>query len=188
MRKIIYWVHVSVDGYINGPKGEFDWPELGPELEAYSWALNDRADTLLYGREVWTLMSSYWPTADEISDDAHAKRYAPVWREMPKAVLSRTLESAEWGARVIGRNNLADEITALKQQPGKDILLTGGAGAAGALTEFGLIDEYHIAVHPVVLGGGTPAFAPGTDRRTFRLVDAQTCDARTVVHHYELTS
>lgn len=72
MRKIIYWVHTSVDGYIAGPNGEFGWPAVGPELFAYSEAMNEQVDTLLYGRVVWEWMSAYWPTAD--ADPRHHRR------------------------------------------------------------------------------------------------------------------
>src|SRR2546421_12577316 len=92
MRKIIYWVHTSVDGFIDGPNGEFDWPVMGPELSAYS-------------------------------------------------------EGDEWTTRVV-RGDLQAEVTALKAQPGADLLLTGGVSLAAALTDLGLVDEYHIAVHP----------------------------------------
>jgi dihydrofolate reductase len=185
MRKIIYWVHASVDGYISGLGGEFDWPTLGPELFAYSEAMNEQVDTLLYGRVVWEWMSAYWPTADadpETTDD-HAKAFAPFWRRTPKVVMSRTLERAGWDARVIGKN-LAAEVAELKRRPGKDILLTGGAAAAGALSGLGLLDDYRIVVHPVVLGGG-PGLLPGpTDRLNLRLVDSRTFDSQTVLLRY----
>jgi dihydrofolate reductase len=157
MRKILYWVHESVDGFIEGPNGEFDWPAMGPELSAYSRALNDRIDTFLYGRVTWDMMSSFWPHAESMSTDEHDLQFAPVWRATPKIVFSRTLEKADWNTRVIGEN-LAEELTALKQQPGKDLLLTGGSNLPTTLTRLGLIDEYHIVVHPVVLGGGKPLF------------------------------
>lgn len=184
MRKIIYWVHTSIDGHIDGPDGEFDWPVLGPELAAYSEALLDRVDTLLYGRAVWEMMAGFWPDAESMADDPHTLKFAPVWRATPKIVFSRTLREAGWGTRVIS-DDLAGEVTALKRRPGKDMLLTGGTRLAAALTEHGLIDEYHIAVHPVVLGGGKPLFARPEDRITLRLVESRTCDGRTVVTHYQ---
>ena len=133
MRKIIYWVHTSIDGYIAGPHGEFDWPALGPELFGYSEAMNEQVDTLMYGRVVWDMMASYWPTADAdpATTDDHARAFAPFWRETPKVVVSRTLEKASWDARVIGKN-LAAEVEELKRRPGKDILLTGGAEVAAS--------------------------------------------------------
>src|SRR3954452_8250162 len=95
MRKILYWVHASVDGFIDGPNGEFDWPSMGEELSAYSDALDQRVDTLLFGRPVWQMMVGFWPTAESISDDPHTARFAPFWRATPKIVCSRTFEGDE---------------------------------------------------------------------------------------------
>ena len=103
MRKIIYYVHTSVDGYIAGPNGEFDWPVMGPELSAYSLGLHDTVDTFLYGRGVWEVMSGFWPQAESMSDDPHDVAFAPVWRAMPKVVFSRTLTGADWNTTVVWR-------------------------------------------------------------------------------------
>jgi dihydrofolate reductase len=186
MRKIIYWVHASIDGYIAGPGGAFDWPVTGPDLFGYSEAMNERVDTLLYGRVVWEMMAAYWPTADAQPEttDAHARVFAPFWRRTPKVVLSRTLEKAGWDAQVIGRN-LAEEVAELKRRPGRDILLTGGTEAAASLTELGLLDDYRIVVHPVVLGGGTRLLQELGHRLAMRLVDSRTFDSATVLLRYE---
>ncbi|MFE9690757.1 dihydrofolate reductase family protein [Micromonospora sp. NPDC005806] len=183
MRKLVYWVHQSVDGFIEGPNGEFDWPAMGPELSAHSFELTDRADAFLYGRKVWGLMSWYWPRAEQISQDPHDLKFAPVWQRTPKIVISRTLENAEYDARVIGRD-LAAEVAELKAQPGRELLLTGGSGAAAALTALGLIDEYQVVVHPVVLGGGTPVF-PDKERLDLRLVETRSFDGKSVLLRYE---
>ncbi|HZX02312.1 dihydrofolate reductase family protein [Kribbella sp.] len=182
MRKIMYYVHQSLDGYIAGPNGEFDWAELGPELGAYSMALTERADLFLYGRNVWELMSAYWPNAEAMNPDQHAIEFAPVWRRTSKIVLSTTLQSADWNTRII---RAAGELEAIKAEPGKDILLTGSASVAGALTDLGLLDEYHVIVHPVILGGGKPVYQP-TERRTLRMVDNRTFDNRTVLLRHDL--
>lgn len=184
MRKLIYWVHSSLDGRIEGPNGEFDWPVLGPELAAYSYELDDRVDTFLYGRAVWEMMSGYWPQAESISTDPHDLKFAPVWRETPKIVFSRTLTSADWNTQVVG-GDIGDAVRALKRQPGKDLLLSGGSQVASALTELGLIDEYHIGVHPVVLGGGKRLFLDAKDRVGLRLVRSGTFDDGVVVLHYQ---
>jgi dihydrofolate reductase len=186
MRKIIYWVHASIDGFVAGPGGEFDWPAVGPELFGYSEAMNEQVDTLMYGRVVWDMMAAYWPTADadpETTDD-HARAFAPFWRQTPKVVVSRTLEKAGWGAQVIGRN-LAEEVAELKRRPGRDILLTGGARVAGALTGLGLLDDYRIVVHPVVLGGGPRLLPEPKDRIGMTLTDSRTFDSKTVLLRYQ---
>ena len=186
MRKIIHWVHTSIDGYVAGPAGEFDWPAVGPELFGYSEAMNEQVDTLMYGRVVWDMMAAYWPTADAdpATTDDHARAFAPFWRRTPKIVVSRTLADAGWGARVIGKD-FANEVLELKRQPGKDILLTGGAEVAASLTELGLLDDYRIVVHPVVLGGGPRLFVEAKNRIGMKLTDSRTFDSRTVLLRYE---
>ncbi|GAA1700889.1 dihydrofolate reductase family protein [Kribbella yunnanensis] len=183
MRKVIYWVHTSVDGFVDGPNGEFDWPTMGPELSAYSEGLDQRVDTLLFGRPVWEMMVGFWPTAESITDDPHVAKFAPFWRSTPKIVFSNTYQGDEWTSQVIS-DNLAAEVGALKAAPGGDLLLTGGSALAGALAELGLIDEFHIAAHPVVLGGGKPLFARPNQRRGLRLVDTAALDGQVVVSHY----
>lgn len=186
MRKIIYWVHASIDGHIAGPNGEFDWPAVGPDLFAYSEKMNEQVDTLMYGRTVWEGMAAYWPAADAdpATTDDHARAFAPFFRETPKIVVSRTLEKADWGARVIGKN-LAEEVTELKRRPGRDILLTGGAELAASLTELDLLDDYRIVIHPVVLGGGPKLFLEPKDRIGMKLTDSRTFDSQTVLLRYE---
>jgi dihydrofolate reductase len=182
MRKIMYYVHQSLDGFIEGPNGEFDWAQLGPELSDYSLSLADRADTFLYGRTVWGVMSSYWPNAESMNPDEHALAFAPIWRTTLKVVLSTTLESADWNTRIV---RTAEEIKAIKAEPGKDILLTGSASVAAALAELGLVDEYHVIVHPVVLGGGKPGYRPA-DGRELRLAETRSFDGRTVLLRHDL--
>jgi dihydrofolate reductase len=182
MRKLVYWVHVSLDGHISGPDGEFDWPVFGPELAAYSHEDNTNVDTFVYGRVVWELMSSYWPTADENTDEEHALSFAPVWRSTPKVVFSRTLRKAGWNTRVVS-GDLAAEVAALKSAPGKDMQLTGGAGLAKSLADLDLIDEYKVVVHPVVLGGGQQLFRL-SDRFSLNLVETRTFDGATVLLRY----
>ncbi len=181
MRKIIHWVHTSVDGRIDGPGGAFDWAVLGPELAAYSNALNARSDTFLYGRGVWDMMAAFWPDADSASSDPHTLEFAPLWRTRPKIVFSRTLEKADWNTRVIG-GDLAEEVGALKRQDGKDLLLIGGSRLPAELTALGLIDEYHVAVHPVALGGGRPLF---TERFGLRLVESRPFESGVVLLRYD---
>ncbi|MFW0786549.1 dihydrofolate reductase family protein [Gordonia sp. CPCC 206044] len=184
MRKLIHSVHISLDGMIEGPNGEFDWPAMGPELSAHSFELVERVDTFLYGRRVWEMMAGYWPDVESISDDPHDLRFAPVWRSTPKVVFSRTLTDPGHGARVIDGEHLVDEVTALKSEPGKDLVLMGGAEIAGVLTEHGLVDEHDVVVHPVVLGGGKRLFAGVPDRFDLELVETRTFDSRAVLLHY----
>jgi dihydrofolate reductase len=172
---ITHFVHQSVDGYIHGPNGEFDWPVMGPELSDYAYELTASA-TSLYGRKVWDLMVSYWPTADEHSSDPHDARYAQIWREQRKIVVSSTLTEPGWNTEVVRRpEDLGDE----------KLLLFGGATLAKSLTDRGLVDQYLIFVHPVVLGGGLPSFLDLKDRLNFRLAESRVFDGQVVMLRYE---
>ncbi len=180
MREIVYMVHTSLDGCIEGPNGEFDWPVMGVELSAYSREVSASCGEFAYGRKVWDMMAGYWPNAESISDHPHDIAFAPVWRETPKVVFSRTLEKAEWNTRVVG-GDLDDAVASLKAEPGKHLLLMGGAELAAELTARGLIDEYQVFVHPVVLGGGKRPFAEGTARIGLELVESRTFDGSVVL-------
>jgi dihydrofolate reductase len=183
MREIVYLVHTSLDGCVEGPNGEFDWAMMGPELSGYSRELTTRCGEFAYGRKVWDMMSSYWPDAESISDDPHDVAFAPVWRETPKVVFSRTLEKPGWNTRVVG-GDLDAAVTALKAEPGGDLLLMGGADLAAELGSRGLIDEYLVFVHPVVLGGTKRPFAEGTTRLGLTLVESRTFDGQAVLLRY----
>lgn len=183
MRKIFHFVHQSLDGYIEGPNGEFDWPTMGPELSAYSLELDAQVDDILYGRAVWEMMSGFWPQAESISDHPHDVAYAPVWRAKSKIVVSSTLREADWNTRVISAD-VVGQLTALKQQPGQDIVLMGGQKLAVSLAGDGLIDEYRVVVHPVLLGGGRRLFDDGQKRRPLTLVESRIFDQNSVLLRY----
>ncbi|SDN50946.1 dihydrofolate reductase family protein [Allokutzneria albata] len=177
MSRIIHFVHQSADGFIHGPNGEFDWPSMGPELSAHSQGLSDSADAFLYGRVVWDLMSSYWPKAEEYSTHEHDLAFAPVWREKPKVVVSRTLTEAGWNTRVVG------DVADLADIEGT-LVLFGGSDLAASLTERDMIDEYQVFVHPVVLGGGKPAFREPGKRFAMKLAESRVLDTEVVLLRY----
>lgn len=183
MKKIIYFVHQSLDGYIEGPNGEFDWPMVGPELSTYGRELDEQVGAILYGRVVWEMMSSFWPQAESMSQDPHDLAYAPIWRAKPKLVVSNTLRQADWNTRVIS-GDVGSQISAVKQEPGPDVVLMGGQKLAAGLAREGLLDEYRIVVHPVLLGGGRPLFEEQKDRTALTLLESRSFDSRTVLLRY----
>ncbi|MER7727553.1 dihydrofolate reductase family protein [Streptomyces sp. NPDC096323] len=164
MRKIIYSMSMSLDGYMEGPGRDISWNRVDDELHRY---FNERIAELggfLHGRVVHELMADFWPTADQ--DPANAgpmAEFAPIWRNMPKYVYSRTQERVDWATEVF-HDVVPEEVMALKEQPGGD-LSVGGAGLAASFAALGLIDEYRVYVHPVLIGRGTPMF-PTTDTLT----------------------
>jgi dihydrofolate reductase len=158
MRNVIYGMNVSIDCSVEGPNGDLDWATPGEELHQY---FNDREatiDTHLYGRRMYELMAAFWPTAD--ADPAfppYIAEYAHLWKDVKKVVFSTTLETVDWNARLV-RGNIAEEIAALKRQPGKNMTV-GGPTFAASLMRLGLVDEYHVVVRPIILGGGKPMFS-----------------------------
>jgi dihydrofolate reductase len=185
MRKVSLWMQMSLDGYTEGPNGEFDWPVVNEELHAYFVDELRAMGAFLYGRKVYEGMVAFWPTADmNPSSTPLQAEYARLWKPMAKIVFSKTLDDVEWNTTVVSEN-IADEVARMKQQPGKDLVLFGGADIASTFMRLGLIDEYRLVVHPVAQGGGTPLF-PATDERVkLTLVEARTFDAAVVHLRYQ---
>jgi dihydrofolate reductase len=173
MRKVIYSFSVSLDGFIEGPNREIDWSAPDEELHRFFNEQSRQVGTSLYGRRLYELMSAYWPTADaDPSAPDYVVEFARIWKATPKVVFSRTLEKVEWNSRLV-RDNLAEEVAKLKAEPGKDMDL-GGATLAATFMRLGLIDEYRLFVHPVVLGSGTPYFPALDHLINLRLVETRT--------------
>lgn len=137
----------------------------------------------LHGRLTYEPMASVWPTADaDPALPAPMRAFAPIWRDMPKLVFSRTLETAGWNSTVVRELDPA-AIRAAKQQPGGD-MVAGGAVLAAALQEHDLVDEYRLFVHPVVLGRGRPLFPPSDRRIPLRLTGTRGFGTGVVEHSY----
>jgi len=183
MRNVIYSMMVSLDGYVAAPDGSLDWVVIDEELHTF---VNDQQrdiDIYLHGRGMYELLAAYWPTADADPDaPAYIVEFARIWRDMPKIVFSRTLQHVAWNAR-LAQGSLANEIAALKAQPGKDVDLGGPALAASAM-KLGLIDECRLFVNPVVLGAGIPLFPPLQRPLNFRLVETRAFGSGVVYLHY----
>ena len=183
MRKLIYSMGVSLDGFVAGPDGEIDWSAPDEELHRFHNQQTREVGAHLYGRRLYEEMA-YWETADEKpSAPDHELEFARIWKDTPKIVFSKTLEKVEGNARLV-RDSAAEEVARLKQQPGKD-LAVGGAGLASTFMKPGLIDEYRLFVSPVVLGGGTP-YLPALDKRiNLELVETRTFGSRVVYVRYQ---
>jgi dihydrofolate reductase len=180
MRKLVLQMGVSLDGLVARPgrHGAGDWglPPEDPALKErkLDWLRNTGLH--LMGRVTYEEMAEFWPT----SDDAYA---APM-NDIPKVVFSSTLERAEWPESRIARGDLAEEIAALKREPGKEMVAWGGAAFAQSLSERGLVDEYRLVLQPVVLGNGLPLFKGLTAPLRLELVDAHTYTTGSALHVY----
>ncbi|HEY9715423.1 MAG TPA: dihydrofolate reductase family protein [Chroococcales cyanobacterium] len=182
MRKLIYAMTVSLDGYIAGPDGSIDWSLPDEELFRFHTRRVEDTDVQLCGRRLYETML-YWETVDEGSLDADHLKFAQIWKALPKVVFSSTLKSVVGKSRLL-REGLAEEVSILKEQPGKDIAV-GGARLAHACMKLNLIDEWHLFVCPVLLGGGTPYF-PIVDQQTnLELVETRRFGSRVVYLRYK---
>ena len=182
MRKLIYSMSVSLDGFIAGPDGEIDWS--GPDEEQHRFHNEQIRETGVHlcGRRLYETMI-YWETADENpSAPEYELEFARLWKDTPRIVYSKTLEKVEGNAR-LARDGVAEEVAKLKEQPGKD-LAVGGAGLASTCIKLGLVDEYWLFVNPVVLGGGTPYFPALDERINLELIETRTFASRVVYVRY----
>jgi dihydrofolate reductase len=157
MGRLIYLMNMSLDGYVETPDRSVEWFEADEEV--HRW-FNDQADetaAFLYGRRLYEVMAAYWPTAEsDPSATDYMRDFARIWNERPKIVFSSTLPEVRWNSRLVRRDPVA-ELPRLKREFDAD-LSVGGPTLASAFIRAGLVDEYRIVVHPVVLGGGTPFF------------------------------
>jgi dihydrofolate reductase len=174
VRRLVLKMSMSLDGYVAGPKGELDWMMRTRSPEGVDWVEQTlwQAGAHLMGRRTYADMVGYWPTSTD--------QLAAPMNAVPKIVFSRsgslaleptTAPTPGWdNTRVLG-SDLAVDIAALKAEPGKDLLAHGGASLAQALVRLGLVDEYRLVVHPVVLGSGLALF-DGTAPFDLTLTDA----------------
>jgi dihydrofolate reductase len=183
MGKLIYGFNVSVDGYIADAAGSIDWSEPNDELHQY-WNDFERQTALsFYGRRLYELMSAYWPTADEASDASPLiVDFAHIWRDMPKVVFSRTLDSVGWNSR-LERGDPVEVIAKLKADT-DGTLEVAGATLAAPIVQAGLVDEYRIVMAPIAVGGGTPFFPTLPSWMSLRLLENRTFPGGTVLLRY----
>lgn len=181
MRKLVYSMSASLDGYIAAADGAIDWSVPDEELFLFHTDRVRESGVQLCGRRLYETML-YWETAEDGPLAAEQVEFAQIWKALPKVVFSTTLESVVGNTR-LARDGVAEEVSRLKAQPGKDIAV-GGAGLAGACMQLGLIDEWQLFLAPVLLGGGTPYFPALDDRVDLELVETKTFGSRVVYLRY----
>ena len=183
MRSVTYSMGMSLDGYIVGPDGGFDW--TAPDDEVFRFSIDEiqEVGVHLMGRRLYETML-YWETAeqDQSLDDAELE-WAALWNPLPKVVFSNTLSSVQGNAR-LASGGLAEEIERLRAEPGDGDIAIGGAGLAAEAAALGLIDEYRARVYPVLVGGGTPFFPQHERRVDLELVETRTFRSRVVYLRY----
>ena len=185
MRSVTYSMGVSLDGYIVGPDGGFDWTEPDPELFRFVTDQTRELAAYVMGRRLYETML-YWETADrDPSLDEDALEWAAIWKPLPKVVFSTTLSAVEGNAR-LATGSLVEEIEQLRAEPADGDIAVGGAALAGEAARLGLIDEYRPRVLSVLVGGGIP-FYPHSERRVdLELVESRTFGSHTVYFRYRV--
>ncbi|GAA4467886.1 dihydrofolate reductase family protein [Phytohabitans houttuyneae] len=191
MRKLIFAMNVTLDGYIAARGDDLGWsggdgPDSPPSDELFQWWSDRVAATglSLYGRKLWELMSSDWSTADQQPGATPAViEFARRWRDVPKVVFSSTIDKVDWNARLVTGDAVA-EITRLKAEDGGPMDIAG-ATLAGAAMRAGLIDEYVLVTVPVLVGGGTPYFTALDSWVKLNLVETRTFPGGRLLTRYE---
>lgn len=178
MAKLIMWNLTTLDGFVEGPNRDLSWhlDVWGEELERLSIEQLKSAGGLMFGRVTYDLMAGHWPSATgEVADLMNA---------LPKYVFSRTLTQSDWHNTKVFGADVSGAVTRLKRESEKDIFLFGSADLATSLMAHRLIDEFRIAVNPIILGGGTPLFKSG-ERVKLKLLDSKPHSTGIVILRYE---
>ena len=182
MRKIFAFIMTTLDGYYEGPNQEFDFWVVDEEFEEFSVEQLDEVDALLFGRVTYEGMAASWPTPAAERDDPSV---AAKMNGLSKIVVSRTLEKAEWTNTRLIKDDITQELRALKEQPGKDIAILGSSDLTVSLLELGLVDEVRIMVNPVVLGAGKSVFRTAGERISLRLLKSRPFNSGNVLLYYQ---
>jgi dihydrofolate reductase len=204
MRKIIISEMVSLDGFFAGQNGEFDWPLADEEFERFALDQLNEMDTILFGRVTYEGMAAYWPTAvanpsGAMKNDSGVEFAVPTsptevhaqiaskMNTLPKLVFSKSLRKVEWNnSRIINKVD-PKEISEMKQEAGKNMVVFGSADLVSSLRRFALIDEYRLFVNPILLGQGKPMFKNQSERQKLRLVGSKTFKSGVVGLFYRPT-
>jgi dihydrofolate reductase len=185
MRKVILYMMVTLDGFFEGPNGEIDWHNVDQEFNELAIEQLDSVDILLFGRKTYELMASYWPTPAAATDDPIV---ADKMNRLPKIVFSKTLSSVEWQNTRLVKENVAEEVAKLVQQPGKDLIIFGSSDLAVTFIQHGLLDEFRIMVNPVILGDGKSLFQGIDAKLNLKLLKTRTFRSGNVLLYYQPAS
>jgi dihydrofolate reductase len=178
----------SLDGFATGPDGGLDWAV--PDEEVFRYATDEvrRAGVHLLGRRLHEAML-VWETADRDPSRTDAEReFAALWQRLPKVVFSSTLAAVEGSSARLATGSLEEEVARLRAEPGNGDIAVGGPALAAAAAAAGLVDEWRVRVHPVLVGGGTPLFPHHEQRVGLDLVETRTFGSGVVLLRYRTPS
>ncbi|MFF2089541.1 dihydrofolate reductase family protein [Paenibacillus sp. NPDC058174] len=188
MRKLVLFLHASLDGFVEGPNGAMDigWVSYDADLEKHAKEILSTADTVIWGRGTYQMMHSYWPSVpSNPSASQHERDHAEWIEKTAKLVFSTTLDQVEWNNSRLVKENVEEEINKLKQQPGKDMVILGSPRFAHQLMQLDLIDEYKITVSPVLIGKGLPLFQGIKEKVNLKLIENKTFDSGAIALAYQ---
>jgi dihydrofolate reductase len=179
MRKVSLGMNISLDGYVAGPNGDLSWvfATMSPAQMEWVTEFLREIDTILIGHVTYLQQAAAWPS--------QTSEMATLLNSHAKIVFSRQLTTLEWNNSRLATTDAAEEIARLKQQPGKDIFVTGGATLAQSLSQNALIDEYNLTIHPVVLGSGMPLFKDQSLPLNLKLVNTRAFETGAVLLTYQ---
>jgi dihydrofolate reductase len=186
VRKLIVSAWITLDGFVAGPNDEMEWLLVDEAMNTYENNLIHMADTLLLGRATYQGFAGYWPKVAQ--DPAATKEevaYAQQVNAMHKIVFSQTLKHVAWTNSRLVEMLRPEEIRRMKQEPGRDMIIYGSLSLVRALMQYGLIDEYQLLVHPVVLGRGKPLWSNVKEKMTLKCVQTQTFPSGVILLSYQ---
>jgi dihydrofolate reductase len=183
VRKVIYLMNLSLDGFVEGPDGKFGWSEPDEEVHRFHNQQAREMGAFLYGRRMYETMAG-WQTMDEkVSLPDYVLEFARIWKEKPKIVFSTKLEAVGVNCRLL-RGELGAELARLMREPGGDLGVSG-PGLASGLARLGLIDEYRLVVYPIMVGGGKPYFPALDSALKLRVRETRTFGCGAVYLRYQ---
>lgn len=184
MRTLASFIIISLDGFYEGPKGEFNWAIVDEEFRDFAIRQLDDADTLGFGRATYEFMAAFWPTDEAQAADSEI---APRMNNMPKLVFSTTLEDATWSESTVVRGEATELIPEIKAAEGRDILVIGSAHLTTSLAQAGILDELRIMISPIVIGQGRSLFETLNERVSLELLRVRQFDSGNVLLTYRPT-
>ena len=187
MGKLIYTLNVSLDGFVETRERGLEWGLVDDELHTWFNDHTRQVDASLYGRGLYQTMAAYWPTAE--SDPAATgpmREFAVIWAQTPRYVFSTTLKTVEHNSQLVRGGDIGRALERIREERTGD-LEVGGARLAHEFVRRGLVDEYWMVVHPVVLGAGTPYFPPGGPLQALELIETRTFASGVVLLAYRRT-
>lgn len=189
MRKLIVFLHSTLDGFVEGPKGAMDigWVAYNEELEKFADDVLSNTDTIVWGRKTYEMMYDYWPTvpSDENANE-HELNHAQWIENVEKVVFSKALNHVEWSNSKLVKDHVEEEINKLKQQEGGDIVVLGSPRFAHYLMQLNLVDEYKITISPTLIGKGLPLFQNIHDKVDLKLIKSETFESGVLGLNYQV--